>query len=147
MTRIEKVEELTQLERITNLDSFVAKLHEMLKPFEDTRQDIRSGVCRALEQSGSRGGFVLVAAENGDIAGSLVMLDTGMSGYVPENLLLYVAVDEKQRGRGIGTMLINKAIEYCHGDIKLHVEYDNPAGRLYEKLGFVSKYADMRYTK
>ena len=32
------------------------------------------------------------------------------------------------------------------GDTKLHVEYDNPAKRLYERLGFENKYAEMRWS-
>ncbi|MDK2978441.1 MAG: hypothetical protein PWP52_1155, partial [Bacteroidales bacterium] len=32
-------------------------------------------------------------------------------------------------------------------DVKLHVEYDNPAKRLYERLGMTTKYAEMRLKK
>jgi len=55
-------------------------------------------------------------------------------------------VDPKSRGCGIGRKLIRQALSRCAGDIKLHVEYDNPAIRLYERLGFSSKYAEMRYS-
>jgi [ribosomal protein S18]-alanine N-acetyltransferase len=68
-----------------------------------------------------------------------------MSGYIPEHVLVYVAVDEKHRGKGIGKQLIEKTIEECDGDISLHVEYDNPALDIYEHVGFKSKYAEMRY--
>jgi len=74
------------------------------------------------------------------------MLHTGMKGYIPENLLLFVAVEASVRGLGLGEKIINQAIGLCDGDIKLHVEYDNPAKRLYQRLGFTSKYAEMRYT-
>lgn len=77
--------------------------------------------------------------------GEVVVNDSGMSGYIPEHILVYIAVDRKYRGRGIGKKLIEKTIEECDGDISLHVEYDNPALDIYEYLGFKSKYAELRY--
>ena len=75
------------------------------------------------------------------------MQRTGMRGYVPENLLLFVAVSPHRRGNNLGRFLIERAIHKAEGNIKLHVEYDNPARRLYERIGFTSKYAEMRYQK
>ena len=66
---------------------------------------------------------------------------------VPENLLLMVAVDPVTRGKGVGSQLIKRSFELAEGDVKLHVEYDNPAKRLYERLGMTNKYAEMRYHK
>ncbi|MEA3266455.1 MAG: GNAT family N-acetyltransferase [Candidatus Fermentibacteria bacterium] len=146
MVSIVEIRKLEELNEISGVDSLSAKLHQMLIPFEDEVSYIAKGIEYALDQSGSRGGFILVAKEENDIVGSLVMLNTNMTEYVPENLLLYVAVHESQRGKGIGTKLISKAIELCKGDVKLHVEFDNPAKRLYERIGFQSKYADMRYS-
>jgi ribosomal protein S18 acetylase RimI-like enzyme len=72
------------------------------------------------------------------------MLNTHMTGFIPPNLVLYVAVSPHRRGEGIGTALLSRSIDRCDGAVKLHVEYDNPAKRLYEKLGFKSRYAEMR---
>ncbi|MDN3709622.1 hypothetical protein QW060_21910 [Myroides ceti] len=43
--------------------------------------------------------------------------------------------------------LMQNAIESSEGNIALHVEPDNPARKLYEKLGFTNKYLEMRYIK
>ena len=80
------------------------------------------------------------------LVAGLLILHTGMKGYVPKNLLLFVSVDPEMRGQGLGGQMIERAVQECNGDIKLHVEYDNPAKRLYERLGFESKYAEMRFT-
>ncbi|MCX7492094.1 TIGR00730 family Rossman fold protein [Corynebacterium sp. P6129] len=64
-------------------------------------------------------------------------------GYVaPEVPELSVSVDDGFQGAGIGTTLICAVVE--HGrtvgwpGISLHVEHDNPARRLYARLGFES---------
>jgi len=55
-------------------------------------------------------------------------------------------VHRGQRGRGVGSALIQTGVQRCGGPVKLHVEYENPARRLYERLGFTSKYAEMRWS-
>jgi ribosomal protein S18 acetylase RimI-like enzyme len=70
-----------------------------------------------------------------------------MKGYIPENILVYIAVDKDQRGRGVGKKLMNAAIDQAEGNIALHVEPENPAKFLYEKLGFTNKYLEMRLDK
>ena len=70
-----------------------------------------------------------------------------MKGYIPENILVYIAVHNKTRGKGVGKRIMQKAIEIAEGDIALHVEPNNPAKFLYEKLGFENKYLEMRLKK
>src|SRR5690625_3324148 len=65
---------------------------------------------------------------DGELAGAMVVIDTGMGSFIPEHILVYVAVDAAQRGHGIGTQLMNAMRETCHGDVALHVEYDNRHG-------------------
>ncbi len=127
--------------------ALVAFLHSHLKPYEDTAPDIERGIEYALSAEPGRGGFVLLALEERRLLGALVMLRTGMQGYIPPNLLLFVAVDRDRRGQGIGRRLCTAAVEACPGDVCLHVEYENPARRLYERLGFQSRYAEMRLAR
>jgi GNAT superfamily N-acetyltransferase len=81
------------------------------------------------------------------MVGAVVVNETGMDGYIPENILVYIATHRQQRGKGLGRKLMNAAIDAAKGNIALHVEPENPAGFLYEKLGFTSKYKEMRLVK
>lgn len=128
-------------------DRFAEFMYESLKPYEDPLPEVRRGIDDALKPRSGEPGFVLVAENEKKVVGGLIMLRTGMQGYVPENLLLMVAVDPSTRGQGVGGKLIKRSFEAADGDVKLHVEYDNPAKRLYERLGMTSKYAEMRYYK
>jgi len=128
-------------------DQLAEFLHESLKPYEDPVEEVRRGITDALDPAYGEKGFVLLAEADHKPLGSLIMLRTGMKGYIPENLLLMVAVDPSTRGKGLGARIINRSFELADGDVKLHVEYDNPAKHLYERLGMISKYAEMRYHK
>ena len=87
------------------------------------------------------------ALEDQQLIGAVVVNRTGMSQYIPENILVYIAVHRDYRGRGIGKELMQEAIQQCKGNIALHVESGNPARKLYEKLGFRNKYLEMRLEK
>lgn len=115
-------------------------LFQHLEKYGDNLIDIQ----KALDYVFGRGGFVLVQFHGSEISGCVVVNETGMSGFIPENILVYIAVDSKYRGRGFGKELMTAAIKSCKGDIALHVEKDNPARFLYEKLGFTNPYLEMR---
>jgi ribosomal-protein-alanine N-acetyltransferase len=122
-------------------------LHDEMTPWEDTAPDIARALTYAFSDQPGKGGFVVLASAGEQLHGATVILDTGMSGYVPDHLLLFIAVREDQRGKGLGSRLIRKALSLCSGDVKLHVENDNPAKRLYERLGFENRYAEMRWRR
>ena len=142
--RFHKLEDSFSFPQWTSRKEFAAFLHDNLKPYEDRPEDIERGIDYAFSDAPGMGGFVLIAEDDKHLVGGLVMLKTGMKGYIPENLLLFVAVDKNRRGKGIGRRLIEDALHECEGDVCLHVEYENPAKRLYERMGFTSKYAEMR---
>ncbi len=118
-----------------------------LGKFGDPKEDIMKCLDYALDPGLQAGGFVFLAREKGNVVGALVMNKTGMSGYIPENILVYIAVDERMRGKGIGKKILDLAIKMANGAIALHVEPDNPARKLYERLGFTNKYLEMRLNK
>jgi ribosomal protein S18 acetylase RimI-like enzyme len=141
--QINKEEELTEVTRQELIDF----LHTHLDRFRDDKIAIGKCLDYAFEKNAGKGGFVVTGHYDGKLVGAVVMNKTGMEGYIPENILVYIAVDASLRGKGIGRQLMEEAINRVEGDVKLHVEYDNPAKRLYERIGFTTKYAEMRYTK
>ena len=118
--------------------------HETMKPYEDTREDINSALDYMFSQAKYAGGYLMLAELGGKLAGAVLMLHTGMSGYVPEDILLFISVDPKLRGQGVGGRLMEHCWAVSEGDIKLHVDFDNPARQLYERMGMEHVYAEMR---
>ncbi len=133
-------------EKLTR-DKFINFLHRHLDKFGDSKEAIGKSIDYAFSDEKGCGGFLLAAFIDDEIIGALVMNNTGMSGYIPENVLVYVAVNSGLRGKGFGRQIVEKAISMTDGDVKLHVEYENPAKRLYERIGFRTKYAEMRFIK
>jgi len=128
-------------------EQYVDFLHTHLDQFGDSKDAINKCIDYAFGKDGKLGGYLLAAYYEGKLVGELIINDTGMSGYIPEHILVYVAVDASYRGKGFGKEIVEYALKECPGDVKLHVEYENPAKRLYERIGFTTKYAEMRYKK
>jgi ribosomal protein S18 acetylase RimI-like enzyme len=118
----------------THLDHYGDKVEDILK-------------CIAYAMNPEKGGNIIVGLNDGKIVGVVILNHTGMKDFIPENILVYIAVDNGQRGKGFGKKLMQKAIDTAEGNIALHVEPDNPAKGLYEKLGFTNKYLEMRLKK
>ncbi len=128
-------------------ESIINFLFENLQEYGDPKSDIEKCMDYALKETPSFGGFVLVSFFENEISGVVIVNQTGMKDYIPENILVYIATHKKHRGKGIGKALMQKTIELAEGSIALHVEPDNPARFLYEKVGFSSKYIEMRLKK
>ncbi len=141
IVKITKEEEFKK----TNREAFLDFMFTHLDRFGDPKEDINKSIDYAFSDAKAEGGFLLAAFYEDKLVGGLIMNETGMSGYIPENILVYVAVDATYRGKGFGGEIIKESFKQAKGDVKLHVEYDNPAKRLYERLGFSNKYAEMRY--
>ena len=122
-------------------------LFEHLDQYGDAKQDIQKAIDYSLKREGKQGGLLLTATDEQKIVGAVVINQTGMEGYIPENILVYIATHNQYRGKGVGKKLMQMAIEQTEGNIALHVEPDNPAKKLYEKLGFTNKYLEMRLNK
>jgi GNAT superfamily N-acetyltransferase len=122
-------------------------LHQHLDKYGDEKSAILKSIAYAYGDNPGQDGFVCLAYEKDEILGAVVINETNMQDYIPENILVYIAVHQKTRGKGVGTTLMKKVIDFAKGDIALHVEPDNPAKFLYEKFGFTNKYLEMRLSK
>jgi GNAT superfamily N-acetyltransferase len=146
---------MTEIVSITNAQladnyslSLIADfLFTALDQYGDDRRHILQCLDYATSSESGKGGSITLAVESDSIVGAVVTNRTGMGGYIPENILVYIAVDPNQRGKGTGKALIQRVIDTVEGDIALHVEPENPAKRLYERLGFTNKYLEMRLHK
>ena len=117
-------------------------LAEHLDQYGDPAAAIAKAIKYAVDPN--KGGIVLELLDNEKIIGAVVINDTGMADYIPENILVYIAVDKSYRGQGLGKELMKKALSLVKGSVALHVEENNPAKGLYEHLGFQEKYREMR---
>ena len=122
-------------------------LNTHLDEFGDSVDDILKCLDYVFEKNLGKGGFVLLGLLEEEIIGAVVINETGMSKYIPENILVYIAVHRDYRGKGLGKQLMEQALKLTKGDVALHVEPDNPAKKLYERLGFTNKYLEMRLVK
>ena len=72
-------------------ESVVNFLHTHLEKFRDSKEDIRKAIDYSLKEYTSFGGFVITSYNNGELSGAVVVNQTGMEGYIPENILVYIA--------------------------------------------------------
>lgn len=144
MTRVQVIGPGEPFPNWCNREQLCNFLHVNMKPYEDRLEDIGRGIDYAMDSR--RGGWIFLAHREQELLGASVVLKTGMGGYVPENMLLFIGVLTDLRGQGIGGDLIREIQARVDGDLKLHVEHDNPALRLYRRLGFKNKYLEMRWS-
>ncbi len=130
-----------QMEKVSNF------LFTHLEQYGDTKSAIKKAIAYAAKERAGLGGYIFIMEDNNKIIGAVVVNKTGMDEYIPENILVYIATHGDYRGKGLGKKLLQHTINYCKGDIALHVEKDNPAKYLYEKLGFTTPYLEMRLTR
>ncbi len=122
-------------------------LYNNLDEYGDEKKHILSCIGYAYGDKEGQNGFILIAHEKDQIVGAVIINHTNMGGFIPEHILVYIAVQEDFRGQGLGKELMERIIDATEGDIALHVEPDNPAKYLYEKYGFTNKYLEMRLNK
>lgn len=132
--------------RVTHLEKkrIAQFLHEHLEQYGDALSAITKAIEYTQKERAGLGGKVIIAKEEDTIVGATVVNKTGMAEYIPENILVYIATHSEHRGKGIGKKLMKAVMSECKGSIALHVEQDNPARHLYEKLGFTNPYLEMR---
>jgi GNAT superfamily N-acetyltransferase len=128
-------------------EMIAAFLFDHLDEYGDTMADIHACLDYTFSTEAGKGGLAVLAWHNNTLQGAVLLNATGMQGYVPELLLVYIAVHREARGQGLGQQLMEQVLTNTTGSIALHVEATNPARRLYERMGFTNPYLEMRYKR
>jgi len=132
---------IIEINRLTNF------LYEHSGLFRDSKSAIRKAILYAIKDIAGLGGYVFVIQKHHEILGVSVVNKTGMNEYIPENILVYIAVNKKYREKGVAKNLIEYIIKYCKGDISLFINKDNDVLKFFEANGFKERNIEMRLTR
>jgi len=120
-------------------------LIEMTRTWLATYNDSVGETVDAIEKA-MKEGFLLVAKRNGEEQGICIVVSMGFKRFIPTYHLAYIGVKPGNKGRGVASELIERAIELTDGNLSLHVDLDNKrAKNLYRKMGFNHVYDRMIY--
>lgn len=123
------------------IKELVALTRSWLVPYDDSVEETTDAIDKALRE-----GFVMVATRNGEEQGICVVVNMGFTEFIPTYHLGYIGVKAGNKGRGMATELMKRAIDLTDGKLSLHVDLDNAgAKKLYRKMGFKHCYDRMIY--
>lgn len=129
---------IIDINRITNF------LYNNSGAFKDSKSAIRKSIMYAAKELPGLGGYVFVIEHKEEILGAVVVNKTGMNEYLSENILVYLAVKDGFRKKGIAKKLIIHTTKYCKGEIAIHVNIKDPVIRLFQKQGFKARNIELR---
>lgn len=95
-----------------------------------------------------KGSFYFIAEEGGELLG-WVLLGTAKDQFTDQvNGFIYeIYILKEYRGKGFSKGLMNTAIEHFqqegYAEVRLSAKAENPAVRLYEKAGFITRTISM----
>jgi hypothetical protein len=85
--------------------------------------------CTDYVMNPDKGGNIVVGIDDNKIVGVVILTNTGMKDFIPENILVILPWTIANVEKGMENMQKQSIAE---GNIALHVEPDNPAKGLYE---------------
>jgi len=122
-------------------DKLVKLTRDLLVQYSDSVAETEDAIINAIDK-----GFILLASRNGVYEGVCIIANLGFEEFIPKYHLAYVGTNKSSKGRGVGTKLIQRAIDLTDGNLSLHVDLDNKgAKKLYKRLGFKHIYNRMVY--
>ncbi|MFO7969846.1 MAG: pyridoxal-phosphate dependent enzyme [Bacillota bacterium] len=132
---IRKLEDFSEVSK----DKLVEYVDFYLDRYSDPIDDTIDALDNAIKD-----GFILIASRDDIVDGVCVVVNMGFQQFIPTYHLAYIGTNPHSKGRGLGTELIEYAIDLADGNISLHVDLDNyRAKKLYEKMGFKHVYNRM----
>lgn len=112
------------------------------------KPDVKEALDYALKEKPSFGGFVIAIKDEEKFIAAIVVNNTGMQGYIPNNLFAYVALNAKHPNKeSILEEIMCKALDLSNGDVALRLDPKNPIIKLYKKLGFTQNTLELRHKR
>ena len=136
-----QVEPITMMAQMETIDF----LSNNLDGYNESKEHIGNAINYAMNTNPLAGGFIFLFRQDQEITGAVVMNKTGMDGYIPANILVYMAVHKDYRGKGLGKKLLKRAMQLSKGDIAIHIKKDKPTDFLTREIGFRNEYLELRY--
>ncbi len=122
-----------------NKDDLIEMTRSWLSTYNDSVGETVDAIEKAMKE-----GFLLIAKRNGEEQGICIVVNMGFERFIPTYHLAYIGVKAGNKGRGVASELIGRAIELTDGNLSLHVDLDNKrAKNLYRKMGFNHVYDRM----
>src|SRR5690625_7843136 len=81
-------------------DRIATFLFTHLEEYGDEKGAILKCIAYAYGDNPGQDGFVLIAHQENEILGVVIVNDTNMAGYIHEHILVYIAVHGEARGKG-----------------------------------------------
>jgi len=124
-----------------NKEDILDMTRTWLSVYNDSVGETVDAIEKAMKE-----GFLLIAKRNGEEQGICIIVNMGFERFISTYHLAYIGVKPGNKGRGVASELIGRAIELTDGNLSLHVDLDNKrAKNLYRKMGFKHVYDRMIY--
>lgn len=112
------------------------------------KEEVIQALDYALKEKPSFGGFILAIKKDHTFIASIVVNNTGMEGYKPSNIFVYVSIhDDYKNDEKVLKEIMCKALDMSNGDVALHIDPQNPIIKFYTKLGFTRRTLELRRDK
>jgi phosphosulfolactate synthase (CoM biosynthesis protein A) len=112
------------------------------------KKDVIEALDYALKEKPSFGGFILAMKKDHAFIASIVVNNTGMQGYKPGNIFVYVTIHEDyQNDEQVLKEIMCKALDMSNGDVALNIDPKSPVIQFYQKLGFTQRTLELRLNK
>mgnify|MGYP001155434785 CR=1 FL=1 len=126
--------------QINKLTKFI---HQYQLQNDFTEQGIRRSIEYAAKERPGFGGLIVTAEEGDEVIGAAVLNKTGFEGYLPENLVVSIAVHQNYKDDGVYRKIVDYVVNYCCGDIGVQLKETNPLVRFFKNQGFTNNYIQM----
>ncbi len=132
------VEDIKDFDAVSQPE-LIAFTRQWLDQYSDSVGETEDAIQNAMDK-----GHILLAKRHGVYEGICVIVHMGFQRFIPTYHIAYIGTMKSSKGRGVGSELIQKAIELTEGNVSLHVDLDNrSAKKFYEKYGFEHVYNRM----